>query len=124
MIRRPPRSTLFPYTTLFRSYFDDVPRPQHRPHREAVVIEEGGQRDTVPARDLARRLARAHAGVPGAHVGALDAPVAGFGGHGPRRGGHYAPAHRDADPLPDAQRGRLDAGVRALDRGEGRPGAP
>src|SRR5436853_1368607 len=22
MIRRPPRSTLFPYTTLFRSYFD------------------------------------------------------------------------------------------------------
>src|SRR3989475_6570540 len=24
MIRRPPRSTLFPYTTLFRSYFDDA----------------------------------------------------------------------------------------------------
>src|SRR2546422_10828685 len=24
MIRRPPRSTLFPYTTLFRSAFDDV----------------------------------------------------------------------------------------------------
>src|ERR1041385_9433813 len=24
MIRRPPRSTLFPYTTLFRSFFDDV----------------------------------------------------------------------------------------------------
>src|SRR3712207_7990899 len=23
MIRRPPRSTLFPYTTLFRSYMDD-----------------------------------------------------------------------------------------------------
>src|SRR2546426_4994845 len=33
MIRRPPRSTLFPYTTLFRSLFDGdarlgVPRPQ------------------------------------------------------------------------------------------------
>src|SRR3712207_8904283 len=26
MIRRPPRSTLFPYTTLFRSYDSDVPR--------------------------------------------------------------------------------------------------
>src|SRR5258707_13103274 len=26
MIRRPPRSTLFPYTTLFRSYPDDDPR--------------------------------------------------------------------------------------------------
>src|ERR1035441_10400205 len=25
MIRRPPRSTLFPYTTLFRSPFDQVP---------------------------------------------------------------------------------------------------
>src|SRR3712207_8352035 len=24
MIRRPPRSTLFPYTTLFRSWLDDV----------------------------------------------------------------------------------------------------
>src|SRR3712207_7289982 len=24
MIRRPPRSTLFPYTTLFRSHLDDV----------------------------------------------------------------------------------------------------
>src|SRR2546426_2940824 len=24
MIRRPPRSTLFPYTTLFRSHFDDL----------------------------------------------------------------------------------------------------
>src|SRR3712207_8829146 len=26
MIRRPPRSTLFPYTTLFRSYTPQVPR--------------------------------------------------------------------------------------------------
>src|SRR5437764_6029943 len=26
MIRRPPRSTLFPYTTLFRSEIDGVPR--------------------------------------------------------------------------------------------------
>src|SRR2546426_5892120 len=28
MIRRPPRSTLFPYTTLFRSHLDHVPRPR------------------------------------------------------------------------------------------------
>src|SRR5258705_2161358 len=27
MIRRPPRSTLFPYTTLFRSLVDECPRP-------------------------------------------------------------------------------------------------
>src|SRR3712207_8382388 len=30
MIRRPPRSTLFPYTTLFRSEFSEVaPTPRH-----------------------------------------------------------------------------------------------
>src|SRR2546426_11597434 len=35
MIRRPPRSTLFPYTTLFRSGQgdDDVPGPPDGPHR-------------------------------------------------------------------------------------------
>src|SRR5438034_7287337 len=33
MIRRPPRSTLFPYTTLFRSL--PRPRPEARPSRRA-----------------------------------------------------------------------------------------
>src|SRR3712207_8379052 len=28
MIRRPPRSTLFPYTTLFRSTYDDPKHPE------------------------------------------------------------------------------------------------
>src|SRR5258708_29349956 len=31
MIRRPPRSTLFPYTTLFRSYDQAGPRPGGAP---------------------------------------------------------------------------------------------
>src|SRR5438093_9711924 len=31
MIRRPPRSTLFPYTTLFRSYVGKAVRPDHAP---------------------------------------------------------------------------------------------
>src|SRR2546426_7237809 len=31
MIRRPPRSTLFPYTTLFRSPFQIRHRPRQRP---------------------------------------------------------------------------------------------
>src|SRR5256885_3859500 len=30
MIRRPPRSTLFPYTTLFRSHWTNVRRPRIR----------------------------------------------------------------------------------------------
>src|SRR3712207_7232753 len=34
MIRRPPRSTLFPYTTLFRSSSD--PRDHRRPHASAA----------------------------------------------------------------------------------------
>src|SRR3712207_8707478 len=43
MIRRPPRSTLFPYTTLFRSRIDDV-----------------GQEERVPGRlPLGRRWVRA-----------------------------------------------------------------
>src|SRR2546426_3493716 len=42
MIRRPPRSTLFPYTTLFRSP-DQPDRPQVDPHarRENVGRERG-----------------------------------------------------------------------------------
>src|ERR1044071_10105763 len=36
MIRRPPRSTLFPYTTLFRSLLAP-PRARRVPHRPAAV---------------------------------------------------------------------------------------
>src|SRR3712207_7160682 len=53
MIRRPPRSTLFPYTTLFRS---DVPRPGCRgaPAERA----DGGARGAVVQRDLRPRADR------------------------------------------------------------------
>src|SRR2546430_13371529 len=38
MIRRPPRSTLFPYTTLFRSCADRTVLPRRpQPHRHAGV---------------------------------------------------------------------------------------
>src|SRR2546422_5773533 len=49
MIRRPPRSTLFPYTTLFRS-LQDVPR-----HRLEIVISLLAvlqQRRLVPRRSV------------------------------------------------------------------------
>src|SRR5258708_12191871 len=45
MIRRPPRSTLFPYTTLFRSVEDRVPRPsgvRGLPHAAADRAEVEG----------------------------------------------------------------------------------
>src|SRR2546430_5417532 len=46
MIRRPPRSTLFPYTTLFRSHGGrggrggDVPRAQHQQGGDGLRSEE------------------------------------------------------------------------------------
>src|SRR3712207_9130331 len=46
MIRRPPRSTLFPYTTLFRSeglIFDGVTAD----HKKAVVLEFNSETDFV-----------------------------------------------------------------------------
>src|SRR3712207_9526364 len=42
MIRRPPRSTLFPYTTLFRSVWATAPGDSER----AIVL--GGHIDSVP----------------------------------------------------------------------------
>src|SRR3712207_8436007 len=48
MIRRPPRSTLFPYTTLFRSVGDPVPHPP--PVLEEEEREQDG--DDQPGDDL------------------------------------------------------------------------
>src|SRR2546429_6762249 len=57
MIRRPPRSTLFPYTTLFRSFrshwLDAVPRLQvHSPsgsfRAAAGVAQDHGLRSVIP----------------------------------------------------------------------------
>src|SRR5438105_11049043 len=49
MIRRPPRSTLFPYTTLFRSAFRRrTARPRPRPHSPS-----GSFGDPLHATDLA-----------------------------------------------------------------------
>src|SRR5258705_7855825 len=50
MIRRPPRSTLFPYTTLFRSLL-----PALRPARRRAVRDRAGQRG-VGGPDVYRRV--------------------------------------------------------------------
>src|SRR2546429_5708869 len=62
MIRRPPRSTLFPYTTLFRS------RERHHPHVVVVLRRGIGQlerrlHDVVEARhagDVRRQRSEEH----------------------------------------------------------------
>src|SRR3712207_6883551 len=53
MIRRPPRSTLFPYTTLFRS---EPPREQQEPaERERVGVDHPRERRLREAEILADR---------------------------------------------------------------------
>src|SRR5256885_3162734 len=42
MIRRPPRSTLFPYTTLFRSFFDGLMGRLEAFFFDGVTIEKRG----------------------------------------------------------------------------------
>src|SRR3712207_7945946 len=61
MIRRPPRSTLFPYTTLFRSILQqrtilerrhpaEVDRRQHQRHRRQPEARRGEEGDREHAR--------------------------------------------------------------------------
>src|SRR3712207_7641417 len=56
MIRRPPRSTLFPYTTLFRSIRRRAPR---RPHRRAALIEVDTELPRLPSGRRAHHFMRA-----------------------------------------------------------------
>src|SRR5256885_5063413 len=57
MIRRPPRSTLFPYTTLFRSLpvDQDLPRRRRRdPEDGEGQLGPSGSDETCDAQDLAQ----------------------------------------------------------------------
>src|SRR3989475_8361508 len=74
MIRRPPRSTLFPYTTLFRSHRrrdEGEPIGRSRPERErcAAVLERAGEQlERPPHGEYAGQLPceqRADGGDPG-----------------------------------------------------------
>src|SRR2546430_12486611 len=49
MIRRPPRSTLFPYTTLFRSPFDGRGKPRSAEYSVKMLTRLGGSRRTSGA---------------------------------------------------------------------------
>src|SRR5438132_6538660 len=59
MMRRPPRSTLFPYTTLFRSLSSDVARAQESLKRgyTTVTVLSGFQRELAKAKGEAGTLA-------------------------------------------------------------------
>src|SRR5256885_7922882 len=60
MIRRPPRSTLFPYTTLFRSCRGAARwRASHRPGRAAREVRRGEARQGAPKGGLVAQAADA-----------------------------------------------------------------
>src|SRR5256886_15897794 len=93
MIRRPPRSTLFPYTTLFRSRRSVRVPPRHGPrgcgHRP---LRRGGPPARLAGADPARLPVRGHSRRPGGAGpagGARDRPAgaAGSGGGGGGGGG-------------------------------------
>src|SRR2546422_5071068 len=64
MIRRPPRSTLFPYTTLFRScqvaLFEGPRGAQHQDAWEAGGVPRELREDGLPARGLRARTGETH----------------------------------------------------------------
>src|SRR5258708_13896931 len=83
MIRRPPRSTLFPYTTLFRSIFIGraASPPRHRPHAPAIrgstlSAAASSQRDSAGCVPISSRTAAgAGAGVRSEeHTSELQSP--------------------------------------------------
>src|SRR2546427_486832 len=124
MIRRPPRSTLFPYTTLFRSRASRAARTGSRtrrrgsrPRRSPGVLGGGGGPIVQHGRDARRELAGAERlgeerGTQLLHL-AQDALVAFGGEHGSReaaRGGGGGRAARPrwwtVAPAPPAARRR------------------
>src|SRR2546426_6748759 len=66
MIRRPPRSTLFPYTTLFRSEGQEAEGPvvrrarAHGPHRDEACGEGGPQQPFETGDRKSTRLNSSH----------------------------------------------------------------
>src|SRR5437867_8912070 len=68
MIRRPPRSTLFPYTTLFRSQADPLPDVVEDPLVAGLVADEQ-EAQAVLLQDLERLVRRSEE-----HTSELQSP--------------------------------------------------
>src|SRR5256885_16490409 len=105
MIRRPPRSTLFPYTTLFRSPPAARGRHGRRAQARGGAAREGGQARRVPP--------AAHAGVRAAPARARRAGLAARAPAAAPGGGRIPPPRLGAGEedrpdaaLPVAARGR------------------
>src|SRR3989475_7781342 len=78
MIRRPPRSTLFPYTTLFRSHGTREPGDQQHDEQRAVahggrLVERAGDPD-APLREPAEHVGDEEGEAAGV-IGRAEAPA-------------------------------------------------
>src|SRR5687767_15675209 len=69
MIRRPPRSTLFPYTTLFRSIEEAAAEAFGRPVKIEMEVDEAIRHEEGPLVDMATSPPAAYAA-----IGAPPAP--------------------------------------------------
>src|SRR5260370_37717659 len=93
MMRRPPRSTLFPYTTLFRSRAAD-PEPVRRDiagvEADAVVADDNREPAALRPAGASLGQAHLHPGLSGAGVAGPAGPRLAGGTHDPRddRDGH------------------------------------
>src|SRR5256885_12087428 len=75
MIRRPPRSTLFPYTTLFRSLGDDHALDAGAVGGEELLLEAADLQHVAAQRDLAgHRNIRTHRRRSEEHTSELQSP--------------------------------------------------
>src|SRR2546427_13191464 len=101
MIRRPPRSTLFPYTTLFRSLFQPLEESDGRADKVELLAELVLKEPLVAKVQSAGLVGEEHEGRRGAgrlrHVVNLDLPA---GGRSPPVKAHLrnppgGPARRD-----------------------------
>src|SRR5256886_11126262 len=101
MIRRPPRSTLFPYTTLFRSGCGERRR---QVANARVVAEIGGRARQRPGEVLKRRLVE--------HDGRTREPRA-QRRHSPRGGGPLGKPENQRAPPPQPPQGRGGSPCRA-----------
>src|SRR5687768_18260984 len=60
MLRRPPRSTLFPYTTLFRSCLLSLEAQRNAPTFEVVLVDNGSSDQSLAADRKSTRLNSSH----------------------------------------------------------------
>src|SRR5256885_16638668 len=98
MIRRPPRSTLFPYTTLFRSGSAVAPLEQRA--LASLALEQAAQVDGVQLELLVRRLVE----------------------HGADRSAGAAAVREPVDGVEELERAERLAGEGGRSPGPGRPG--